>query len=441
MPKWPFPRAWPRKRWQRFQAFAEKLTSAKVYSQALCALIALTFLDVSPVVVGGSYLRFYQLLSLLLLPLLLVRARGAKRQPVVLAASSFTALVVASNFWTSSASDTRLVSFGQIYLLTLFLGVLTALNLGILTAQKVLLSLAVGATTCSAVAMVQFALAELGIATAYTLSQSGIPWSRPPGTMREPDWAGLVAGMGLIIALTWRLRRRWRLVLLLVNGAAFVITYVRTAFVALFITLILIVILPGARRQARRAFAVAAASVIAFVAAVSLVSPAFTARLDPRNFTAGVDGGAAHSRLAVIHFAIDQGKYHWLIGHGAGSINAYVGLSVVKNTYGGGGELNGGHGSANLLATTFFDLGLLGLSLVIVLMLATVICAMARRGCDVATLAMTIFLLLSFMFSNGVRFAFVWILFAVTASEQSQGAYGPKTLVTPTSSPDVAVGG
>ena len=405
--------------------------------------IALTFLDVSPISYGGSFVRIYQFASLLLPFCLISSADGARQNKISPMVGLFlllnTLLVVLSLEWTISRRDTIHVSLGQCYLLILLGLVVILLARNVITVERTLAALLVGCTICSLTAMVQFGLSLIGVERGV-LHVVGIPWARPSGLMLEPDWSGLVAGMGFLLATlgprpTVARRRRWGsiafAVAAVINVGVIGLTAVRSVAVALIVTAVGLSLMRGVPRQVRKTSAGILLVLVLGGAALFILAPSTAARYDPRHITEGVvDQGAANSRLGSLRLIQDQGPDRLWRGHGAGSINYASSLPENALKYGGGGVLNGGHGSTNLFATNFYDLGLPGLTTMFIAVMAWLWKSFKIRVRQPILLALSLFLVTAFQLTNGFRFGFVWILLAVASvgaptnneTEESPGA-------------------
>lgn len=386
---------------------------------------ALMFLDVSPIMVSGSMLRIYQPLSLVLIgALFLPHLPGAppRRGPLLAWLVAFTGLVLASNAWTISAHDTLVLSFGQPYLLYLFVLVGGLLARKLITVQGVLNALWVGASVCGAVAVAQFfgGLAGISWGLQYV---TGVPWGRPSGLMLEPDWMALAAAMGMVIAVV---ARRPGSYLYRTTMALFVfvlaVTLVRAVIIALAVLFLCALVMrhQGAlRRQLYWIVPVTGTAVIFLLA----LWPQALARLSPSVLMGNnVDNGAYSSRLGVVQLIQDRGPDRPWLGHGAGSLAYESALPANMIRYAGGGDLNAGRGSANLLLTSFWDLGWTGVLLMAAVVLTWLWCAYRVRAQHPALLALAVMLLVDFQANNGIRFGFVWVLMAVTSWAAAQAA-------------------
>ena len=74
---------------------------------------------------------------------------------------------------------------------------------------------------------------------------------RPIGLYPEPDWLGLFAGLGLIIAWRVPLHKRLRIIAITANAAAFVLAFARAAWVAVAVSIVLVIAVSMFRSRGR----------------------------------------------------------------------------------------------------------------------------------------------------------------------------------------------
>lgn len=379
--------------------------------------IGLMFVDLSPITVGGSAVRLYQPITLVLIGALLLPGKGRplKRGPLLGWLILFTALVAASYAWTISPSDTLAVAVGQSYLVYLVVLLGGLLGRGVITVPGMLTALWAGAVASSTVAMLQFmgGLAGSAWGLQYVV---GVPWGRPQGLMREPDWTALAAAVGLVIAVTLRRGARWYRTSMLLFVATLGVTVVRAVILAVAVMFLLSVLQRhqhGLRQQLWWLVPVGGTATLL----VSVYWPDALSRLHLSSLLpgSGGDGGSLDSRLGVVSLIQDRGPDTPWLGHGAGSLAYESALPENAMLYAGGGELNAGRGSTNLFLTSFWDLGWIGVVVMAGVVLAWLLCAWRVRAQYPALLALAVLLLVDFQANNGLRFGFVWALMAATA--------------------------
>ncbi len=396
-------------------------TIASASPQAVARLayltIALMFVDISPVTVGGSMVRLYQPLTITLIIAALAQARSFSPAmgPVFKWTVLFSALVATSLLWTISRGDTIALTLGQCYLLFAFVTFCLLLSEGHISVKGALGALWAGSFLSSIVAILQFALQFVGFHWGL-FSAAGIPWLRPSGLMKEPDWTALAAAVGLIIVLAGRVNReRWYKLSVAVFAATIAVTAVRAVLIALATVIIASLAsrhLAALRRPLWRLAGVAAA--VGIIA--GQVFPTGLSRLNLLGLLDSAnDGGSVHSRLGMVDLILERGPDRPILGHGAGSLAYESTLTRNIERYAGGGELNAGRGSTNLFLTSFWDLGALGVVAVGILVVVWLRSAWAVRGQYPALLPLAILLLVDFQANNGIRFGFVWCLIAITS--------------------------
>lgn len=398
------------------------MNSPQLITPVTYATVALLFVDISPVAIGGSAVRLYQPLSVMLLAGALIAPKskvGAGVGPIFKWLLLFTVMVAASFAWTISPQDTLVVGAGQAYLLLMFCTVCMLLSRGHVTLEGLQTALWAGALFTSLFAVVQF-VGGLGGLTWQLQRVTGIPWARPAGLMLEPDWAAVAAGVGFMLAVYRPKGSKYRALSLFVFAFVILVTGVRAVWLASVVVCVALLLVSKYRPKVIKAGLVTlplVALLAYFIAGYfpRMVRDTF-ARLDPANLSnSKADGGALDSRLGVLELIFDQGDANALLGHGAGSLAHVTSLEINSHRYVGGGDLNAGRGSANLFATSFWDLGQLGVAVVALLILSLLISAWKVRHKIPAMLPMATFLIIDFQANNGIRFGFVWVLLAITS--------------------------
>jgi len=401
------------------------------------------FFDILSTTIGGVDARPYQAVTVALLIAFCFRA-ARKDAPacntwVVVAAALFTLLCWASLLISVNHTDTIQVALGQTYLLALLACVILAQRTGVLTVGDISDALIIGATLSSAAGLLEF-VASYGGVHFQTDQVTGIPWHRAAGLLTEPDWGGLTAAMGLLGAYLRRPfasdPRIYGNTVVAVNAAELLIAGARAAWIS-FIGAVLTIALtrPGVRGQIRRLLP-AIVIVVLGIAAYAASHPSALSRLSPDAVLGGSgagDSGSTHSRLGVIRL-IEAGVPGALwLGHGAGTLAAVVDYPINQVVYGGGGQLNAGHGNANIELTLLWDGGIVMLTSFLFLALFWLRCAWrARRHPEL--FAISVVMLIDFQFNNGIRFAFVWVVVAACAMSARQ-ARARTELVAPTTDP------
>lgn len=401
--------------------------SPHLIGAAAYVALALMFVDISPVSFGGSAVRLYQPLSVMLIAGALIKPKTpvwSKFGPILKWLVLFTALVVVSYTWTISPSDTLVLAVGQSYLLLLFAIVCSLLNRGHITVPGILTALWVGAFVTSLFAVAQFFSGFAGF-TWQLQRVTGIPWARPAGLMLEPDWAAVAAGIGFMLALYRAKGSKFRTLSLFVFGVVLIVTGVRAVWLATVVICLVLLMVSTYGKKIFKGLILVATLVGVVVFFIEGYFPGTLAdtfgRLNPANLSnSESDGGALDSRLGVLKLITDQADENAALGHGAGSLAHATSLTHNAARYVGGGELNAGRGSANLFATSFWDTGWVGVAVVAALTLSWLLSAWRARKSVPVLLPIALFLLADFQANNGIRFGFVWVLMALASWSASQ---------------------
>jgi hypothetical protein len=236
--------------------------------------------------------------------------------------------------------------------------------------------------------------------------------------MTEPDWEGLAAGFGLFAAYLRRpgpdFLTRFRTAALVINATGLLLSGARAAWIAALVTLVVFLLRRSdVRAQVRRLAPVFVVAIVG-LGLFAFNDPSALSRLSPSSVLSGAgagDQGSTHSRLGVISYVVHSIPNSPVIGFGAGSLAAASQSASASLEYGGGGQLNSGHGNANLEFTFLWDGGLI---LLIPLLAALVVWlrTAAHLRLHPGLFAVCLLSLLDFQFNNGIRLAFVWVLFA-----------------------------
>jgi hypothetical protein len=335
-------------------------------------------------------------------------------------------ITAATLFWTISLSNTESVVVGQVYLLLLFATFAAEFRSATIVPSDVLRWIGWGASLSSVAAILEF-VASYGGSHVQIFNVMGIPWHRPAGLMTEPDWAGLVAAVG-VVAVYYGLRTaHFRRTLLASNLMVVLLTGVRDVWLS---SLVLVAILAVTSRSSRQAIKkVFPLLVIAGlgIGLYALHDPDALSRLDPSavlSASGAGDSGSTHSREAVINFITTNVGPRIVQGYGAGSLDYETQLPIVQEEYGGavGAGLNTGHGSTNLLLTTLWDSGVVGLLSILILIKRWLGAARRLSRETPWLLWLSGLFLLDFQINDGFRFAFVWIVLACCAYGEIQAS-------------------
>lgn len=251
-------------------------------------------------------------------------------------------------------------------------------------------------------------LQVVGIAPydAWHLSISAL--GRPTGLYSEPDWLGMMAGVGLVLA--WRLPlRRWvRVLLILANMSAWVLAFARAAWVAVVASALLAVAIhlitrkrgaPRRTEKSGRLLATALSGVVAVLAFSFIPSlhDNLVTRLSNTLRVADNDV-SAQARVAqndgLNYLASTSPWYGWGL-----STSGRVGVSGRLNY----GESRNNVGS-NWLVSFWVDGGLLSIALLLVFAVAI---ALTLRTIQAQVFVLV---LLASFFSNAVFQPVTWLM-------------------------------
>lgn len=257
-------------------------------------------------------------------------------------------------------------------------------------------------------------LQVVGIAPydAWHLSISAL--GRPTGLYSEPDWLGMMAGVGLVLA--WRLPlRRWvRVLLILANMSAWVLAFARAAWVAVVASALLAVAIylitrkkgaPRRTEKSGRLLATALSGVVAVLAFTFIPSlhDNLVTRLSNTLRVADNDV-SAQARVAqndgLNYLASTSPWYGWGL-----STSGRVGVSGRLNY----GESRNNVGS-NWLVSFWVDGGLLSIALLLVFAVAI---ALTLRTIQAQVFVLV---LLSSFFSNAVFQPVTWLMLGLCLS-------------------------
>jgi hypothetical protein len=240
---------------------------------------------------------------------------------------------------------------------------------------------------------------------------------RPIGLYSEPDWLGLFAGLGLIIAWRSSLTPKLRTVAISANGAAFILAFARAAWVAVAVSIVLVIIIgiirgreqkvPGTGRLAAVGLLILGTlGVLMFVP--QLVSD-LTTRL-ANTLTPGASGPdiSGQARVNQINSLIELAQSAPFYGHGlsaSGRVRVFGGIDTAH----GGNSV-----SSNWILGMWVDGAFLAIPIIAVFVIVAVQLARTLPG------QMLLVVLLNSMFSNAFFFPITWLLIALCMSELVQ---------------------
>jgi O-antigen ligase len=160
--------------------------------------------------------------------------------------------------------------------------------------------------------------------------------------------------------------------------------------------------------------------VVSFVS-LQIMKPDLTEKLINRinpSTTLETDNGAADSRMGSIRMMLYYIDIHPWVGNGVGGMGYLSSNKNITSKF-ADGEMNTGRGNANLILSSLFDSGIIGTICLIffIISYAKELFRRYSKSEDVIILAFSISfigLLVDFMFNNGIRYSFVWLIFALS---------------------------
>lgn len=264
----------------------------------------------------------------------------------------------------------------------------------------------------------------------------GVGLPRSAALCLEPDWYGVICMMAMLFMLM-NITNKERFfgkkidhVVLLISGVALILNLTRAAWVGA-IGAVLFVLFIGSgkigskmRRRIVRVIILAIPLVFVTGLVLSYASPDLFAKLVTRlnvKLWNSNDGGAIGSRTAAINVMLHYFRLHPFTGNGVGGMGEISSNSTLLKMLGYDYQINAGRGSANIIITNLFDVGIFG-----TLFLIAFFIVVFKKG--IATYKKTgeyklltyivvlIGLLVDFQFNNGLRQAYVWIILGIILS-------------------------
>jgi len=427
----------------------------KVRPAMAVSIGSLVFWDAGQPALAGSSVRVYQLAAPIVVAILIAewpRLWAAARQTrpmladrwllaLVLALVLYSLMTALSILWTISLMNTTVATMGQLALLALAVSYALLTVSHLIRPVQLLTGLTIVSGMGSMLALLQFVAALVGSRWGVVNGSSGVPWPRPYGLMSEPDWAALAAIICVFLSVWLRVLSQdaaWT-VFAVAGGLVVLIIAARATWVAGVVALGVWVLVARRRWLSVRTVGAGLALLVILIAGFMAVRPELLQRLDPRILIGSAntaDQGSANSRIGVLKLVVGEGLRYLPLGAGAGSLAKVTAEPGMAAKYLGGGELNAGRGSTNLFATTWFDLGPLGLTVVMVMITSLLVIGWRRRKRDDGlSLAILAILLVDFQFNNGIRFGFVWMFIGLLVAGEllNGGKTGPAVGTPPRS--------
>ncbi|WP_461172256.1 O-antigen ligase family protein [Arthrobacter sp. Z1-9] len=279
-------------------------------------------------------------------------------------------------------------------------------------------------TFSSVVALLQV----VGIVPIETWHASISSVGRPLGIYPEPDWLGMYAGVGVILA--WRLPLgKWvRIVAVAANAAALVLAFARAAWIAFAVAVLVVAILGLFDRkqpkplEQKRGRVGAAVLVSAGAAAVMLFLPQLvidlTERLS-RTLQVQEDDISGQARVRQFNSLMHLADIAPFYGHGL-SASGRVGVWGQIIT----GIESDNNVASNWLLAMWVDGKYLAVPLILMLAFT------AARYCRTIPGQALIMVLVSSLFSNATFFPVTWMLLALCLAETAKNKPHDVTILT-----------
>lgn len=390
-------------------------------------LIALfIFIDRSFVSIGGSYVRLYQILFLIMTMKFVLEIvyhqRPIYKTPLFLIMNLWVASFFLSYTHVLNYVDFWTVVIGQVFLnFFFFMVVQVTYEKGLTFFHEVLKYSILSGFIVAFVGLLQWIGFFLGIEVGVShYEEIGIP--RPSSFAHEPDWYGLFCAYSA----------SWFLVLYLLNN--------RTVFSIKFTQVAMIICFLGVFISMARASILSLAIAIVFIfyltKSLKLIKLSIVTillfsvmigglfivdkdigisiyeRINPST-SLETDSGAANSRVAAIQMMLDHIPLHPIVGNGSGGMATLSQMQEMRDKYIYGGELNAGKGNANIFLTLMFDGGVIGTSLFLILIFQVIYMIKktfsSSSYVSLGFAASSLLVLIDFNFNNGFRMGFVWL--------------------------------
>lgn len=247
---------------------------------------------------------------------------------------------------------------------------------------------------------------------------------RPIGIYPEPDWLGMFAGLGLVMAWRLPIRPLLRTACITANGAAFIFAFARAAWIAVGASVVLVVLLTmlanrkGSTQKRRGkwpALALLGAAGGVFLALNDSFTSDFAKRIEG-TFSVSTTDISGQARVRQIDGLLDMAQTAPWYGHGL-SANGRVGVWGGVNN----GDVTGSTNAvnSNWVLAMWVDGMFLALPLMVLLI------ALAIFTCRSIAGQMLVVVLLNSLFSNATFQPITWLLVALTFSAAWDRAVTP----------------
>lgn len=248
---------------------------------------------------------------------------------------------------------------------------------------------------------------------------------RPIGIYSEPDWLGLFAGLGLIMAWRMQMPPALRTLLISVNAAALMFAFARAAWIGVGASVALFIVLSLLNRNAASGVKVkrgkwpAVALVLAAGATFLSVNPSFASDFTRRlegTFSVSSTDISGQARVRQIDGLVEMARTAPWYGHGL-SANGRVGIWGTYNSGDASDSTNAV--SSNWLLAMWVDGQLLAVPLVALLIGVALFTGRTIAG------QLLVVVLLNSLFSNATFQPITWLLIALALSTAWDREAGP----------------
>lgn len=398
--------------------------------QFLILIALFIFIDRSFLALGGSYIRIYQVLFLIMslkFALEMVfRERKVYKTPLFLIMNLWVISFFLSYPFVLNYIDFWTVVIGQLFLnMLFFLVVQITFDKGEIFFRQVLKYSILSGGIVALVGILQWIGFFVGIDIGVShYEEIGIP--RPASFAHEPDWYGLFSAYSAIWFLVMYISKDETLfsmkfirICILVCFLGVILSMARASLLSLAIACVFLFIVTKSMKLLKLGL-VFILVILLMITGLFIVDRdigvSIYERLNPTT-SLETDSGAADSRVAAIQMMLDHIPIHPIVGNGSGGMATLSQMQEMRDKYIYGGELNAGKGNANIFLTLMFDTGIIGTILFLILigqliyMIMTTFSKVSYVSLGFA--ATSLLLLVDFNFNNGFRMGFVWVHFAL----------------------------
>ncbi len=279
-----------------------------------------------------------------------------------------------------------------------------------------------------------FYLFDINLGVSHMDHGSLLP--RPRSFASEPDWYGLICGLGVVISITFYImnksNKKLMLLIFFTSFTGLLISLTRASWVAVGVALVFMYLFLITQSEKKKInMVIKQFLVFGFIVFVALliINPSVLNKLFTRLNIFGWlsnDGGASDSRMSAIQVMIIYIKQNPFFGNGVGSMNTISLDTELLSSLGFYYEINKGSGNANIFITNLFDCGIFGTIFLIAFLFryfSKTYLTIKKRNIyrednivSMACFLVSIVELIDFQFNNGLRLPFVWIIFGMACS-------------------------